>query len=63
MPHPRTRVRHGERVREPGSLAFDCESLRVLTHANAAPESGVSVALSANLATKLIGNNETLLCV
>lgn len=44
-------------------LAFDCESLRLLTHANAALERRLSVTPTANLATKLIRNNETLWCV
>ena len=42
-------------------LAFDCESLRQLMHTNPELERGLNVALSANLATKLIRNNETLL--
>ena len=44
-------------------LAFDCDSLRQLMDANAELERGLTVALTANLATKLIRNNETLLCV
>lgn len=44
-------------------LAFDCDTLRLLMNANANLERGLTVALTANLATKLIRNNENLMCV
>ncbi len=44
-------------------LAFDCAALRQLMRTNPDLERGLNVALTANLATKLIRNNETLLCV
>ncbi len=44
-------------------LAFDCAALRQLMRGNPDLERGLNVALTANLATKLIRNNETLLCV
>lgn len=44
-------------------LAFDCAELRALMRANPDLDRGLNVALTANLATKLIRNNETLLCV
>jgi hypothetical protein len=44
-------------------LVFDCERLRKITQGSPELDRGITVALSANLATKLIRNNETGLAV
>ena len=44
-------------------LVFDCSSLHKIMQKNSLLERGVTVALNANLATKLIRNNETGLAV